>query len=61
MADWKAESGQRWTAPVGGSVGKIFRIGMLPVNTRLSAYYNLVTPEDGPELADSGAAAVHVR
>jgi hypothetical protein len=46
-ADWKAESSQRWTVPVGGGVGKIFHLGRLPVNTQLSAYYNVVTPDDG--------------
>ncbi len=47
-ANWKAESSQRWTVPVGGGVGKIFHLGKLPVNTQLSAYYNVVTPDDGP-------------
>jgi len=46
-ADWKAESSQRWTVPVGGGVGKIFHLGRLPVNTQLSAYYNVVTPDNG--------------
>ena len=47
-ANWKAESSQRWTVPVGGGVGKIFHLGKLPVNTQLSAYYNVVTPDNGP-------------
>ncbi len=46
--NWKAESSQRWTVPIGGGVGKIFHIGSLPVNTQLAAYYNVVTPDDGP-------------
>ncbi|MBL8526252.1 MAG: hypothetical protein JNL68_01065 [Burkholderiales bacterium] len=33
--------------PLGGGVGKIFHIGKLPVNTQLSAYYNVVHPDDG--------------
>jgi hypothetical protein len=45
--DWKADSGQQWTVPLGGGVGKIFHLGKLPVNTQLSAYYNVVTPDDG--------------
>jgi hypothetical protein len=45
--DWKAESSQRWTVPVGGGVGKIFHLGKLPVNTQLSAYYNVVKPDYG--------------
>ena len=45
--DWKADSGQQWTVPLGGGVGKIFHFGKLPVNTQLSAYYNVATPDDG--------------
>lgn len=47
-ADWKADSGQRWTVPLGGGVGKIFHFGRLPVNTQLTAYYNVVHPDNGP-------------
>ncbi|WP_288143603.1 neuromedin U [Accumulibacter sp.] len=46
-ANWKAENSQRWVVPLGGGVGKIFHIGKLPVNTQLSAYYNVVTPDNG--------------
>ncbi len=44
---WQAESGQKWTVPLGGGVGKIFHFGRLPVNTQVSAYYNVVRPDDG--------------
>jgi hypothetical protein len=46
-ADWKAESGQQWTVPLGLGVGKIFRLGKLPVNTQLGAYYNVIKPDNG--------------
>jgi hypothetical protein len=46
-ADWKAEGGQQWTVPLGLGVGKIFRLGKLPVNTQLGAYYNVVKPDNG--------------
>jgi hypothetical protein len=46
--NWKAESSQQWTVPVGGGVGKIFHLGKLPVNTQVSAYYNVVRPDFGP-------------
>jgi hypothetical protein len=45
--NWKAENGQQWTVPLGGGVGKIFHLGKLPVNTQLSAYYNVVKPDFG--------------
>jgi hypothetical protein len=44
-ANWKAASGEKWTVPLGGGVGKIFHAGKLPVNTQLSAYYNVERPE----------------
>jgi hypothetical protein len=44
-ANWKAGSGQQWTVPLGGGVGKIFHFGKLPVNTFLQAYYNVVKPD----------------
>lgn len=44
--NWKADSGQRWTIPVGGGVGKIFHFGKLPVNMQLSGYYNVERPDD---------------
>jgi hypothetical protein len=47
-ADWKADSGQQWTVPLGGGIGKIFHLGKLPVNTQISAYYNVVKPDFGP-------------
>ena len=46
--NWEADSGQQWTVPLGGGVGKIFHLGKLPVNTQLSAYYNVVHPDFGP-------------
>lgn len=47
-ANWKAEGSQRWTVPVGGGIGKIFRFGKLPVNMQISAYYNAVRPDNAP-------------
>jgi hypothetical protein len=47
--NWKADSGQQWTVPLGGGIGKIFHFGKLPVNTQLSAYYNVVAPDDGAD------------
>lgn len=47
-ANWNAASSQRWTVPLGGGVGKIFHFGKLPVNTQISAYYNVAHPDFGP-------------
>jgi len=49
-ANWEADSDHRWTVPLGGGVGKMTRIGKQPINFLLSAYKNIVTPDDyGPE------------
>ena len=48
-ANWKADSGDCWTVPLGGGAGKIVRFGRLPVNLQLQAYYNVVTPDNGAD------------
>ena len=48
-ANWEADSGNTWTVPFGGGVGKIFRIGKQPMNGQISAYYNVEKPDYGPE------------
>jgi hypothetical protein len=45
-ANWEADSGNRWTIPIGGGAGKIFKVGKQPVNTQLQAFYNLDKPEN---------------
>jgi len=47
-ANWEADSGDRWTVPLGGGVGKILRLGKLPVNTQMAYYFNVEHPEVGP-------------
>jgi len=48
-ADWKADSGDRWTVPLGLGIGQIIKIGKLPLNLQASAYYNVEKPEYGPD------------
>jgi hypothetical protein len=48
-ANWNAASDQKWVVPFGAGGGKIFRIGKLPFNGNVSAYYNAVRPDVGPE------------
>jgi hypothetical protein len=48
-ADWNAPSDDRWTVPFGGGIGKIFKIGKQSCNAGVQAYYNVVTPDGGPE------------
>ena len=48
-ANWEADSSDTWTIPVGGGVGKIFKIGKQPVNGQVSAYYNVEKPKFGAD------------
>jgi len=48
-ANWEADSGNQWTIPIGGGVGKIFNIGKQPVNGTIQAYYNVEKPEFGAD------------
>lgn len=43
-ANWKAPSGNQWITPVGGGVGRICRLGYLPVNITVQVYGNPVRP-----------------
>ena len=47
-ADWHAASDERWTVPLGAAVGKLFRLGRLPINASLGAYYNVEHPTFAP-------------
>ena len=46
--NWQARGTLQWTVPMGAGVGKLFKIGKLPVNTSLSGYYNVVRPDYAP-------------
>jgi len=59
-ADWEADSGDKWTVPVGLGAGRLIRLrqllgdgigdlGKLPINTSLQGYWNAVTPDFGPD------------
>ncbi len=48
-ANWEADSDDQWTVPFGGGFGKIMKWGKQPVNAQLSAYNNVVSPENGAD------------
>lgn len=49
VADWTQSGGDRWTVPVGVSLGKVTKLGMLPVQIQLGAQYFVERPKGGPE------------
>ena len=44
--NWRAKSGERWTIPIGGGGGKVFKWGEQAINFSLRAYTNVVKPTD---------------
>jgi len=47
-ADWEASSGNRWVVPVGGGLGRVFRLGFQPINVQLMVFGNTVRPNTLP-------------
>jgi len=48
-ANMMADNSDRWTVPIGGGAGRIIRIDKLPVNISLQGFYNVATPDAGPD------------
>jgi len=64
-ANWEAEKNENtgdnnvWTVPLGLGIGKLIKLGgKLPVNINASYYYNVVTPDNGPQYQIRLLAAV---
>jgi hypothetical protein len=58
-ANWKADSGNQWTVPLGMGLGKLIKLGgKLPVNLNASYFYNVVRPDYGPQYQVRLLAAV---
>jgi hypothetical protein len=51
-ANWEADSGNQWTVPFGGGVGRVFKIGKQPVKMSAAVYYNVVAPDDFDDVWD---------
>jgi hypothetical protein len=49
LADWKAHGSERWTAPLGLSVGKVVMLGPLPVQFQIAGQYFAARPTGGPK------------
>jgi hypothetical protein len=50
-ANWSAASSERWNVPIGGGVGKIFKIGDQPTNASLQGFNYVARPSGGPDWA----------
>ena len=56
-ANWRATSGNVWTVPFGGGVGKIMKLGFQPINWQLEFYGNPVYPAGGSSWTFRGQIA----
>jgi hypothetical protein len=50
-ANWSADSSQRWSVPIGGGVGKIFKIANQPINASFQAFDYVEHPSFAPRWA----------
>src|SRR5262245_3992091 len=40
--------GQQWIVPVGGGLGRLFKVGDQPISASVQGFYNVVRPDNGP-------------
>ena len=48
-ANWEATSGNEWTIPIGGGVGRLVKHGKLPVEYKLTICKNVEKTQFGPD------------
>jgi hypothetical protein len=48
-ANWSADSSQRWTIPIGGGIGRVFKVGEQSMNASIKTYHNLQSPRNGSD------------
>jgi len=48
-ADLGLETSRKWTAPVGGEIGRVFELNGQAMSASVGAYYNVVRPAFGPQ------------
>ncbi len=46
-ANWNADSSDRWTVPIGGGFGRVFKVGKQPMNVNSQIFYNIEKPSTG--------------
>ena len=48
-ANWNADASDVWTIPVGGGVGRVIKLGKLPINISFQSFYNTAAPAQGAD------------
>lgn len=46
VADWKQDSGNIWTVPVGLGVSRTFQVGKVPIRFGVEVHYSVIRPDD---------------
>ena len=46
LADWKAPSNNRWTVPIGMELGKVVKLGRVPVSIAIAVQYMPIRPDN---------------
>lgn len=46
LANWKGDSGNVWTVPLGVAVGKVQKFGVLPMKIQLAVQYMVARPDE---------------
>lgn len=59
-ANWMASSGNVWTVPFGGGIGRIMKLGFQPVNITAQFYGNAVYPPGSSLLGNEAATCLPV-
>ncbi|MEP5763206.1 MAG: transporter [Halieaceae bacterium] len=60
-ANWEGESGEKWTIPVGGGIGRIFRVGSQAMNANFQYFYNLEKPEEPIETTSDWTVRLQIQ
>jgi hypothetical protein len=47
--DWKADSDDSWTVPLGIGAGRIFTVGSQYMNAQIAGFYNVEKPTDASD------------
>jgi len=49
-SNWEADNDDKWTVPLGGGIGRVFRVGEQNMNASAQAFYNVEKPDNiGPD------------
>ena len=48
-ANWNAPNGQKWTVPIGGGFGRVFKVDDQAYNASIQVYYNVIRPHNAAD------------